>query len=188
MPEAGVHGAGHAGPITDVHAPVGVQQNVTGIATKQKTWLHVTPGLGEVPVGQTCPAYTCVHPPVELLQHAVTHGLLGVHVAPSVHVPAQSDCTETVQLTAPNWQHDPIGGHGPADPAALRHDWATDWIQPCGQDCVFTKIWQTPVVTLQQTTDGGMHGVDGHDTPTPRNTPGAGHAVALATVVHWPVA
>lgn len=173
--------------MTEVHAPVGVQQNVIGIATKQNTWLHVTPGLGEVPVGQTCPAYTCVHPPVELLQQAVTHGLLGVHVPPGVHVPAQSDWTEMVQLIAPNWQHEPIGGHGP-DVGVPRQEVATDWIQPCGHDEVLMKIWHTPVVTLQHTTLGGMHGAAGHGTPMPRNTSGAGHAEALATTVHWPVA
>ncbi len=186
-PDAGVHGAGHAVPVTLVHAPVGVQQKVIGIATKQNTCPHVTPGLGVVPAGHGPPRYTWVHAPVELLQHAVTQGLFGTHTPPCVHEPAHADAIETVQLTAPNWQHDPIGGHGCAPPTTPRHDEAVDMIHPCGQDWL-RKIWHTPVVTLQHTDTGGTHGLAGHPAPTPRNTSGDGHAAALATIVHTPVA
>jgi hypothetical protein len=56
-PDAGIHGAGQPEPITVVHAPLDVlQQKVIWTTTKQNTWLHVTPGLGEDPVGQDAPA------------------------------------------------------------------------------------------------------------------------------------
>jgi hypothetical protein len=164
-----------------------VQHVVIWITTKQKTVLHVWPGLAFVPAGQVCPAYTCVHAPVWLLQHAVTHGLVGVHVPPCTHVPLQSDWKVIVQFTAPNWQHEPNGGHGPCVGVPM-HELEVDMIHPVGQVEALMKIWQLPVVTLQHTTCGGMHGVDGHGTPTPRNTPGCGQALALATAVHAPVA
>jgi hypothetical protein len=185
-PDAGVMPGGHVLPVTIVHPPCGVQHVVIVMITKQKTDPHVCPGLTTEPAGQLCPMYTCVHPPVFGLQHAVTHGF-GVHEPPCTQLPLHSDWIVMVQLTAPSRQHRPTGGHGPCV-GVPRHELATDWIHPVGQEDALMKIWHRPVVTLQQTIVGGMHGVDGHGTPTPRNTPGVGHALALATGVHAPVA
>jgi hypothetical protein len=172
--------------MTEVQAPVGVQQKLIGIATKQKTWPHVRPGLAEEPTGQDCPMNTCVQAPVVLLQQAVTHGLVGTHVPPCVHGPLHSDWIEMVQFAEPCWQQAPIGGQG-LKVGEPRHEDATEAIQPCGQ-AVARKIWHAPVVTLQQTDCGGTHGGGGQATPMPRNTPGCGHAALLGTVMHAPVA
>jgi hypothetical protein len=71
------------------------------------------------------------------------------------------------------------GGHGFGE-----HAVAENAVVPAGQVVPLTIV-QAPEIGSQHSTLGGTHGFAGtHVEPVPAHTPGAGHAAALATIVH----